>query len=615
MKRHLCAILAADIVGYSRLVEADETGVLTRQKKHLSQFLLPVIERHRGRIVKLMGDGILVEFSSAVEAVSCAVEVQREMPEREAGYPEGSRIEYRIGINLGDVVAEGEDILGTGVNIAARLEQAADPGGICVSGTVYDQLGALPSLRLEPLGEIEVKNIEKPVRAYRIALSPDGMTAPPRIRRKKILPAALAMVAASIVGGWFFFSTSPRFAQSTGSEQVTDDRPSIAVLPFDNFGAAGEEDYFSDGMTEDLITDLSKVSGLFVLARNTTFAYRDQAMDLQEVARELGVQYVVEGSVRRVGDRIRINAQLIDARTGGHIWADRYDRDMTDVLELQDDVVKRIVTELAVTLDPDEAARLAEPKQVDPEAYDLLLRGLEQFRRFSPDTNRVARSYFERALAIDPNFARAEADLALTYAMDAEQVWTQYPHEASRKAQLHAERALKLDAKLAQVHFAFSLVHRNLGDIDASIAASQRAVELDPNYADGYATLASSLAYAGRVDESFAAIEHAVKLNPIRAFFYVWIEGLAHYVAGDHARAAELFERVLIANPEFTAAHRMLAATYIELDQIDDAEWSAHEVLATAPGFRVSLDAKVTNFMDAELKERYLAALQQAGLP
>ncbi|MEY8841535.1 adenylyl cyclase, partial [Cribrihabitans sp. XS_ASV171] len=234
--------------------------------------------------------------------------------------------------------------------------------------------------------------------------------------------------------------------------------PSIAVLPFDNLSGDAQEDYFSDGMTEDLITDLSKVSGLFVLARNTTFAYREQPSDIRQVGRDLGVQYVVEGSVRRVGERVRINAQLIDASTGGHIWADRYDRDMTDVLELQDEVVQKIVAELAVTLNPQEAERLAEAKQVDPEAYDLLLRGLEQFRRFSPDTNRAARTYFERALELDPDFARAEADLALTYAMDAEQLWTQEPHIASRKARTHAERARDLDPKLAQVYFAFSLV-------------------------------------------------------------------------------------------------------------------------------------------------------------
>ncbi|MEW9920933.1 adenylate/guanylate cyclase domain-containing protein [Marimonas sp. MJW-29] len=621
MKRHLRAILAADMVGYSRLIEADEFGVVQRQKAHLSELIEPLLAKHDGRLVKLMGDGVLATFDSVIDAVSFAVEVQRAMPGREAAHPEETRIRYRIGVNLGDVLEDEGDIFGDGVNIAARLEEMADPGGICISGTAYDHLKSQVDVGYEPLGEVSVKNIEHPVRAYRVLLDADAAIVPAEKRRKRpFIPAVLVALLALGVGGWLAvdrlgFPSSDTQTDMLVSENRQDDRPSIAVLPFNNLGGGPEQDYFSDGMTEDLITDLSQVSGLFVLARNTTFAYKNRAVNVQKVGEELDVAFVLEGSVRKAGERVRINAQLIDAKTGGHVWAARYDGELTNVFALQDTVVQQIVEALSVELEADEEERLKRDVQVNSEAYDLVLRGLERMRRFSPNTNLEAREFFEAALEVDPDYGRALADLALTYAMEAEQHWTDSPQVAGQKAIQLAEEARAIDPRVAQTHFVLTVAYRVVGRVEDSIDAAHAALKLDPNYADGYATLASSLNYANRPEEALAAIRLAIELNPIAAFFYTWIEGQSYYIRGDLSRARELFERVVERNPAFTAGHRMLAATYVELDMQDDAEWAAHEVIATAPGFTVDTDPTFLTFTDEATRLRYKSSLRSAGLP
>ncbi|NNE50980.1 MAG: adenylate/guanylate cyclase domain-containing protein [Sulfitobacter sp.] len=622
MKRHLRAIVAADMVGYSRLIEADEVGVLERQKAHLTQLIRPRLEAHQGQIVKLMGDGVLAAFDSVVDAVSFSVEVQRAMTEREAGFPEETQIRYRIGVNLGDVIEDEGDLFGDGVNIASRLEALAEPGGICISGTAYDHLKAQIDVGYAPLGEVAVKNIEQPVRVYRVLLDPRSDAPEPqkRVRPRLVLPGLVVAAVALAAIAWisagslnFFNDTSAPFQLE--AENRSDGRPSIAVLPFNNLSGEPDQDYFSDGMTEDLITDLSQVSGLFVLARNTTFAYKDRAVNVRDVGRDLGVKYVLEGSVRKAGERVRINAQLIDAESGGHVWAARYDGELTNVFSLQDQVTQQIVAALSVELNADEEKRLSRTAQVDPQAYDLVLRGLERMRRFSPATNTEARQFFEAALEVDPDYARALADLALTYAMEAEQHWTASPEEDARRGIELAEKARELDPSVAQTHFVLTVAYRAAGDIASSIEAAQAALKLDPNYADAYATLASSLNFAGRPDEALQAIQQAIELNPITAFFYTWIEGSAYYLKGDLARAAELFERVIESNPAFTAGHRMLAATYVELGQLEDAEWAAHEVMATAPDFTVESDPAYEGFRDPEVRARYASSLRAAGLP
>lgn len=635
MKRHLRAILAADMVGYSRLMEADEVGTIKRQKIHLTELVKPTIAQHDGNLVKLTGDGVLVEFSSVVDAVQCAVALQRAMVEREADIPKDRQITYRVGINLGDVIFEDDDIFGDGVNIAARLEEMAEPGGICVSGTAFDHLKSNIEVGYEFLGELNVKNIQQAVRVYRILIDDKAVgstVANPKdrtgIRNWAVISAVLVFV--TIAGGAWWWAQQPdrsvhksevianvsgnQANKSPGAARAPSNALSIAVLPFDNLSGDPEQDYFSDGMTEDLITDLSQVSSLFVLARNTVFTYKGKAVNVQQVARELGVGFVLEGSVRKSGDRVRINAQLIDAHTGGHIWANRYDRKLTDVFALQDDVVQKIVTALAITLKPEEKQRLATSSKVHPGAYDLLLRGLEKLRRFSRETNLEAQTYFEQAIALDPTFVRAHADLALTHALQAEQHWTEDPVSSSQRALEIANHALTLDDANAQVYFALSVIHRSLGNSDDAVLVSKRTVELEPNYADGYATLAISLNYAGYPNEGLEAIKRATRLNPLKPFFYVWTEGQSNYLLGRYEEAAKLFEQVAGANPEFPAGHKMLAATYAEIGRIQDAKWAAGELLTIAPGFNLSSEAERISYKNTVVLQRYIEGLRAAGL-
>lgn len=623
MKRHLRAILAADIVGYSRLMEAGEARTIARQKVQMDDTIKPAIEHQDGRIIKLMGDGILIEFPSVVGAVACAVAIQQNMAISEADVPEDRRITYRIGINLGDVFYEDGDVFGDGVNIAARLEAMADPGGICISGTAYDHLKSNIPVTYQPLGNVTVKNISQPVRVYRVLLPGQTAVAPARPKRR-LAGVLVALVLIAGGGVWWALmpgsgtsmtkSNAPAPANQTLPDARPADRPAIAVLPFDNLSNDPEQEYFSDGMTEDLITDLSQVSGLFVLARNTVFTYKNKAVNVQQVGRELGVSYVIEGSVRRVGDRVRINAQLIDTKTGGHLWAERYDRDMTDIFALQDDVVQRIVSALEITLDTDEKTRLAHSDKIDPAAYDALLRGLEKLRRFSSETNLEARAFFEKAIAIEPGFARAIADLALTYTLEAEQHWTDTPQAAAKRGLELGLQAIALDPNMAQIYFVLTVAHRNAGQFEESVAAARRSIELDPNYADGYASMAISLNYGGHPQEALESIQRATRLNPLKPFFYVWTEGQSHYLLGNYETAANLFLQVTESNPHFSGGHKMLAITYAELGQLDDARWSAAELLTVSPNFSVSTEEKMIPYSDPAVKSRYIDALHKLGI-
>ncbi len=490
---------------------------------------------------------------------------------------------------------------------------------------MYDHLKSNIPVDYEPLGEVSVKNIQQPVRVYKVLL--DRQAAHSATTRKRVpLLVSLTLIVLAGAGWWGWNQVSPPSAPVVEMVDISKqsnapppailaaNKPSIAVLPFDNMNNEPDQDYFSDGMTEDLITDLSQVSGLFVLARNSTFVYKDQAVNVQQIGRELGVNYVLEGSVRRAGDRIRINAQLIDVKTGGHIWAERYDRDLTDVFELQDDVVQHIVDAMAVTLKTDEKARLSSAQKIDPEAYDALLRGLEKLRRFTPETMAEARVFFEKAIAIEPGFARAHADLALTYATAAEQLWVEDYQDFALKAHEAGLRALELDPNEARVHFVLSVVYRALGMPQKAVQAARRAVELEPNYADGHTALTLALNFAGYPAEGLAAVHLATKLNPLKPFFYVHAEGHSQYLLGNYEVAARLFEQVVDSNPEFSAAPKMLAATYVELDRLEDAEWAVSELLTVAPNFSLKSQLEIDPFADTEVAKRYMANLRKAGL-
>ncbi len=636
MERRLSAIFAADMVGYSRLMEADEIGTIQRQKTHRVEFIDLKFKEFHGRIVKEMGDGILVEFPSVVEAVQCAVAIQREMVNREAGVSENRRIVYRIGINLGDIVIEGDDIFGDGVNIAARLEQIAEPGGICISGTAYDQLKSNVKVGYEALGEVQIKNIQQPVRAYRVLTDPDQVgeviekkhTGQTNIRQFAAIVAVL-LVAIVAGGAWWWSLQSNTNSlvsakdgdtaqQKTAKHSPaltmdTSSKPSIAVLPFDNLSNDPQQEFFSDGITEDLITDLSQVSGLFVIARNTVFTFKGRAHDIQQVGNKLGVKYVLEGSVRKVGNSVRINAQLIDVQNGGHIWAQRYDRKLADVFALQDEVVQKIVAALAITLKPTEKKRLARKQKVHPQAYVLLLRGLEQLRRFSRETNLEAREYFERAIALDPKFTRAYSALALTHALDFDQDWSNDLKRSNLKALNIAQQALSLDKTVNQTYFTLAIIYRNLKRLDDATAAAKKAIALDPNYADGFAGHAINLNFNGQPEKGLVAIRHAIKLNPEKPFFYIWVMGQSYYLLGRYAEAVKLFEDVMVSNSQFPLVHKMLVVTYSELGQIEDAEWALEELLTLLPNFTVSQEMENIPYKDKTVLNRYIEGFRKAG--
>ncbi|MCH8835564.1 MAG: tetratricopeptide repeat protein [Proteobacteria bacterium] len=621
LKRKLVAVIAADVAGYTRLMGADEDATMAAWWSHRKELIDPTIAGYEGRIVKHTGDGFLAEFPSVLDAVRCAVAMQSEMARRNADVPEDRRMRFRMGVNLCDIMSDDEDIYGDGVNIAARLESLAEPGGVSISGAVHDQVRGKLDFSWEDLGERRVKNVAEPVRAYR--MTPQTAAAPAHSApgRRKVwavagIAAALAVVA---VAAWYLYPrpSPPPAADIHATEMAAlapPDQPSIAVLPFDNISGDPEQDYFVDGITEDLITDLSQVSGLFVIARNSVFTYKGKPVKVQQVGRELGVQYVLEGSVRKSGNRIRINAQLVDAVTGRHLWAARYDRELTEVFALQDEVTAKIVSALAIKLTVDERERLSRAAVTSPEAYDTLLRGLELFRRFTRETNAEARVLFEKAIALDPQYARAYADVALTHGMDVTFGWTDAPEAANARGLEFARNGLALDDTLPQVHFALASTYLRHRRYDESIAADRKSIGLDPNYADGYASLAMSLAYAGRPEDGLKAIRKAMRLNPRHPFFYVWIVGHAYFLMGRYAEAATAFERVLERNPQFPGGHMTLAATYGHLGRTADAEWEVEETLTLLPDFSLARERRRALYKNPADLERYIEGLRKAGL-
>lgn len=450
------------------------------------------------------GDAVLAMFDAVVDAMSCAAHVQVDLEKRNEGLPDREKVKFRIGVNMGDVIEDRGDIYGDGVNVAARLESLAESGGICISESVHTAIGDKLPLRYEFIGEQSVKNISRPVRAYHARLEagaelPRPTAAPiPGSTRHYSTVALLALIVGTGVLVWFKPwqpEDESRVIRQTASPLL--DKPSIAVLPLDNLSGDAEQEYFADGMTDDLITDLSRISGLMVIARNSSFTYKGRAVNVQDVGRELGVRYVLEGSVRRVGDRVRINAQLIDAQSGMHLWAERYDRDFEDILNLQDEVIGTIVQALAVKLTPAEAGSLAQKRTVNADAYDLLLRGNEYRNRFTPEDNAIAREFYQQALELDPEFARAYANYANTLSIDVEFLWTDDIEGSMQKSLEYADIALELDDSIPQIYFTRSNIFLVQRRHDAAVAEARRSVEVDPSFADGYGILAHSLLYLG----------------------------------------------------------------------------------------------------------------------
>jgi adenylate cyclase len=509
VQRRLAAILAADVVGYSRLMGDDETGTLARLKDLRETLVAPRIAANHGRIVKLMGDGVLAEFASVVDAVQCAVEIQAGMADRNAGEAEGRRMVFRIGINLGDVIVDGDDIYGDGVNIAARLEGSADPGGIVISGTTYDQARNKLEAAFEPLGNLRLKNIAEPVRAYRVKPT----TIPGRRARRRQGPwkEAVAAVAAMAV-----LAVAGLYLSDMWDAAPPPDTPSIAVLRFANLGAGDQEDYFAEGMTDDLITDLSQIAGLLVIARNSAFAFDAEAADVREVSDELGVRYVLQGSVQRAGDRVRINAQLIDGASGEHVWAERYDREITDIFALQDEVIAAIVAALSVELTAAEQTRIDRLPTASLEAYDHYLRAEQKVYTQDTATLREVITHYQRAIELDPGFAEAHAGLArvLVDVLGYDYMDVNLSGLARDQAYEAAGRALALNPNLPRGFAVLGILQMLDGEHDEAVASLKKAVALDPSGADSHLDLAVVLTFAGRHAEGLAAMETVLRLNP-----------------------------------------------------------------------------------------------------
>jgi adenylate cyclase len=582
-ERKLAAILAADVVGYSRLMGEDEAGTHARLKALRKDFIEPKIAEHRGRIVKLTGDGALVEFASVVDAVQCAVDTQLGVAQRNADLPPDHRFEFRLGVNLGDVIVDGDDIYGDGVNVAARLEGLAPPSGVCISDIVYQMVRGRLDLAFEDLGEQQVKNIAQPVRVWRW-VNDDRAAGRP----------------ASGTGQ----NTAPAFP----------DKPSIAVLPFNNLSRDPDQEYFSDGLTEDLITDLSQLSGLFVTARHAVFPYKGQPATPQQVARDLGVRYVLEGSVRRAANRVRINAQLIDASTGFHLWAQRYDRDFQDIFDLQDEIVQTIVTALDVRLTARERVGIERRYTDNLEAYDLFLQAREAFFRRTREGAGQAGELLEQAIALDPGFAAAHALLAEVYRYEWWYGWRNDEGTLDRALEL-ARRGVALDDGLPLAHMFLGWIHLWRKEHDQAIAEAKRGLALDPNSAEGHARLGHTLDMAGRAAEGIPFIETAMRLDPHYPFLYIFWLGHAFQSMERYGDAVVAYRRTISRNPEFVGAHHHLAAVYAQLGRIEEAKAEAAQAVRTDPSLSGLRIAERLPLKDPAALARMVDGMRKAGLP
>jgi TolB-like protein/class 3 adenylate cyclase/cytochrome c-type biogenesis protein CcmH/NrfG len=583
MERRLAAILAADMVGYSRLMAADETGTLARQNAHRKELIDPRIAEYGGRVVKSTGDGVLVEFPSVVDALCCAVTIQLAMPEREAASPEENRIAYRIGINLGDIIIEDDDIYGDGVNVAARLEALAEPGGICVSRTVVDHVRGKVTSDFEDLGEQQVKNIPEPVHVFRVLMQPEAARKSASESRRMAWwrsPAAgmvgvVAVLAIAAVGIMVWRPWAPDVEPASVERMAfaLPDKPSLAVLPFDNMSGDPEQEYFADGMTEDLITDLSKISGLFVIARNSTFTYKGTPVEVRQVAEDLGVRYVLEGSVRRAGDEVRINAQLIDATTGGHVWAERYDGSVVDIFSVQDEFVRKIVKALAVNLSEDEQEEIALGQTSNIEAREAFQKGWESYLRYSPDDNAEAVGQFKTALELDPEYGRAYAAVSLAYLRGCQLRWYEplgmSNAEANARAQLNLEKTKSHPSSLA--HVAGSGINLYNNRHEKAVTEATRAIAQDPNDPEAYIAMAWAMITTGKAGPGLELVERAMRLNPTYPNYYVLARGAAYFAMDDLEKAADVLGKALERDPGATELAPALAATYAHLGKREEA--------------------------------------------
>jgi adenylate cyclase len=582
VQRRLAAIFAGDVAGYSRLMSADEEGTLHQLKTHRRELIDPKITEHRGHIVKTTGDGMLVEFVSVVDAVRCAVDIQRGMVDRNVEVPADRRIEFRIGINVGDIISDDNDIFGDGVNVAARLEALAEPGGIFVSRTVHDQVRDKLNFSFEDLGEQSVKNIPRPIGVHRVSLVESATDIAP---------------------------TSPSTAKPPERQ-----RPSIAVLPFVNMSGDPEQEYFADGISEDIITGLSKLHWFFVIARNSSFVYKGKAVDVKRVARELGVRYVLEGSVRRGGNRVRITAQLIDASTGNHIWADRYDGELTDVFALQDEITKKAVAAIEPNLLDAEGIRSQQRSPDDLDAWDMVMQANSLFWRLSKHDSKEAIAILKRAVERYPDYAPAHSLMAFALLVSRQVGWISMEPEVNEPAAI-AAHAVKLDDRDPWAHLALGYVALTRRQTDEAVDEFQHALDLNPNFAAAHGYLCFALALDGRSDQAIPHGEEAIRMSPYdpqNALFNVALAA-AHYLAGRYTEALGCARKAMQQRFGLTNGHRIYIASLAQAGKIDEARTALAKLQELQPENSVAWIERNIPYTPVPMA-KFLEGMRKAGL-
>ena len=576
-KRKLTAILNADVVGYSRLMGEDEdttVQTLTTYRDVISS----LIKDHQGRVVDSPGDNILAEFVSVVNSLRCAWDVQQEIKSRNADFPENRRMNFRIGINLGDVIEEGDRIYGDGVNIAARLESLAEEGGICISGTAYDQVKNKLPFRYEYQGEQVVKNIREPIRVYKVLIKKDA--------DELIL----------------------------GKELELPDKPSIAVLPFKNLSGDPGQEFFSDGFTEDIIITLAKIPLMFVIARESSFTFKGKSVNIQVIGRDLGVRYVLEGSIQKFGDRIRITAQLIDATNGHHLWAEKYDRELKDIFAMKDEITMKIATVLQVKLTEGESANWG-PETKSFEAYIKVRQSWEHFRAFTPDDNILSRQKAKEALDLDPNYSSATEMFAWTLLMDGIFGTSKTPEKSIEQAFELAQKVLDRGDSDAGAHFLIGYAYSRKGQFDKAISELEIARDLFPNNADINAGLGMILNAAGKPEEAINVLKNAMRLNPIPPGWYIGWLGDAYRLTGQYEKAVHEYKKAIQLQPDDMFSHLNLALYYVKLGRKADAHAEAAEVLRINPKFSAENYAKHIALKDEASKKLLIDGMRKVGLP
>jgi len=623
-KRKLSGILSADAVGYSRLMQEDEASTISTLEDS-KRLMSALIEQFKGRVVDAPGDNLLAEFGSVVDATECAAKIQKELKTKNAELPDNRRMEFRIGVNLGDVVEEADRIYGDGINIAARIEGLAEPGGICISRTAYDHVKNKLKLGYEYLGEHSVKNIAEPVRVYRVLTEPEDAGKVlgekrflGRISRKVAMVAIIILVIlAGVLVGWNIYLQQSKKIEPASLDKMAYPlpvKPSIAVLPFDNMSGDPNQEFLCDGMSEEIITALSKVPYLLVIARNSTFSYKGKPVKIRQVAENLGVRYVLEGSFRKAGDRVRVTAQLIDAIKGHHLWAQRYERELKDIFVLQDEITMKIITELQVKLTEAEQARLLAKGTDNLEAYLKLLQGREHHYRFNKENNALARDMFQEAIALDPEYPKPYAFLGTTHLLD---IWlgsSKSPRESLAKAIELAQKAIALDDSYATAHGLLGHLYMYTRQYDKAIAECERGVAHDPNSASALAWLGTNLYWSDSPEQAIPLLKKAIRLNPFPPSWYLNNLAMAYRDTGRYEEAISACKKVLYRESKNVLTRTILTATYSYSGREEEARAEAEEIFRIDPKFSLESLAKARPHKNPDNTKRFIDALRKAGL-